>query len=542
MTCPPARLIRRCATALVIVTVTVSVASCSITIKKRAPGPVTYYVSESGNDAASGTSPSTAWRTLSRVDTAAMPPGATILLHGGERFAGKLRLGSQDAGSASSPVTIESYGTGAAMINTRDGSGITVYDTAGVDIRNLDLAGSGKGGNGINVYSDLPAGEQLSHITISDVRVHRFNTGISIGGVHAHAGFADVRISNTTSYGNVDSGLSLFGPAFDAKSPAYANKDVLLSRVVSRDNPGDPKKKTSDSGNGIVLGSVSNGLVTWSTASGNGGKGNAGEEGAGIWAYDSTGITISHNLSYGNKTANNIDGDGFDLDENTSRCVVEDNLSYANDGAGYLVYSRHRNAVDQGDIIRNNISSGDVRDRNWGYGGITVTGYVKDLAVYQNTVVTAAPSPTVRIGSTVDHVIIANNILTAQSGPLVKADSLPRGAVAFRGNDYYSAGAWRLLWGAETYHSLPAWQAGTSQEMQKGHSTGRALPPRLTGPTLGLTTKSPADTGAASGFQLASGSPLSGAGLDLATFGLTTDPTDFFGQTQTAKHPNIGAI
>jgi hypothetical protein len=541
VTCPP-RLIRHCAAALVIVSVVATVASCSITIKKKASGPVTYYVSQSGNDSASGTSPSTAWRTLSKVNAAAIPPGATILLHGGDRFTGRLRLGKQDAGSAATPVTIESYGTGTATIYAPGESGITMYDTAGVDIRGLNLVGSGKGGNGINVYSDLPAGKQLRHITISNVQVNGFLNGISIGGVNASAGFADIQITGSTTYGNVDSGLLLFGPAFDAKSPAYANKDVLISSVVSRDNLGDPAKKMSDSGNGIVLGSVSHGLVTWSTASGNGGKGNAGEEGAGIWAYDSTGITIMHNLSYENKTANNIDGDGFDLDENTSHCVLEDNLSYANDGAGYLVYSRHGNAADKGDIIRNNISSDDVLDGNWGYGGITVTGYVSDLAVYQNTVVTAAPSPTVRIGSVIHHVIIANNIFTARSGPIIRADSLARNAVAFRGNDYYSAGRWQLFWGARTYRSLPAWQAGTSQETQKGHSTGHALAPKLAGPTLGLTAENPADAAAVSGFQLTSGSPLSGAGLDLATLGLTAAPINFLGQTRAAQHPNIGAL
>ncbi len=541
MTRPP-RLICRCALALVLVVATAAVASCSITIKKKASGPVTYYVSQSGSDTASGTSPSTAWRTLSRVNTAALPPGATVLLHGGDRFTGWLKLGKRDAGSAAAPVTIESYGTGTATIYAPRESGITVLDTAGVNIFDLNVVGSGGDGEGINVYSDRPAGEQLTHISISDVQVGGFRNGISVGGRNAGAGFADVQITDSTTNGNVDSGLLLFGPAFNSKSPTYANKDVLISSVVSRDNLGDPTKKTSDSGNGIVLGSVSHGLITWSTASANGGLGHAGQEGAGIWAYDSAGITITHNLSYGNKTANNIDGDGFDLDENTSHCVLEDNLSYANDGAGYLVYSRFANEVDKNDIVRNNISSNDVLDENWGYGGITVTGYVSDLGIYQNTVVTAAPSPTVRLGSTIHHVIIANNLFTAQSGPLIKADPAARDGAAFRGNDYYSAGTWQLFWGAQTYRSLPAGQAGPSQEVYEGQSTGYALAPQLAGPTLGLTAESPADTAAVSGFQPVSGSPLYGAGLDLAALGLKANPTNFLGQAQAARHPNIGAL
>ncbi|MGH3249868.1 MAG: right-handed parallel beta-helix repeat-containing protein [Trebonia sp.] len=539
----PPRLFRHCTVALAIISVAATMTSCSIVIKKKASGPVTYYVSRSGNDAASGTSPTTAWQTLSRVNSAAIAPGAKVLFHGGERFNGRLKLGKQDAGNASNPVTIGSYGTGTATIHAPGGTGITVFDTAGVDIHGLKLVGSGKTGSGIGVYSDMPAGKRLRHIFISDVQVHGFRNGISIGGLNAAAGFADIKITDSTSYRNVDSGLLLFGPAFDAKSPTYANEDVLISRMVARDNLGDPAKRASDSGNGIVLGSVSQGSITWSTAKGNGGKGNAGQEGAGIWAYDSAGVTITHNLSYGNKTKNRIDGDGFDLDENTSDCVLENNLSYGNDGAGFLVYSPLDNAAENGDVIRNNISSNDVRDGSSGYGGITATGYVSDLAVYQNTVVAATSSPALRIGSELQRVIIANNIFTTQSGPIFKAsDSLGSDAVTFRGNDYYSTGTWKGLWGAQSYRSFPSWQAAASQEMRNGQSTGHALAPRLAGPILGLAAESPTDTAVLRGFQLASGSPLSGAGLDLATLGLSAGSVNFLGHTQAVPHPNIGAL
>src|SRR5207244_1267412 len=73
-----------------------------------------------------------------------------------------------------------------------------------------------------------------------------------------------------------------------------------------------------NSGSGIVLGSVNNGLVERSVAHDNGDLCHANECGAGIWAYDSTGITIQSNLSYSNETGGRTDGDGFDLDQNTS--------------------------------------------------------------------------------------------------------------------------------------------------------------------------------------------------------------------------------
>lgn len=547
MTCPP-RLIRHCAGALVIITIAATVASCSIVkIKKNPSGPVTYYVSLSGNDSASGKTPATAWRTLSKVNATIIPPGSRILLHGGDRFAGWLRLGKQDAGSSAKPVTIGSYGSGVATIDARGESGITVFDTAGVDIRDLKLVGSGKTGDGIKAYSDLPAGRRLRHISISHVQVTGFRDGISVGGQHPAAGFADVQVTDSASYGNVDSGLLLFGPAYDAQSPTYANQDVLISRVAARDNLGDPAINATDSGNGIVLGSVSHALVAWSTATGNGGKGNAGQEGAGIWTYDSTGVTISHNLSYRNKTRNRIDGDGFDLDENSSDCVLENNLSYGNDGAGYLVYSPLDNGAETGNVIRNNISSDDVLDGSSGYGGITATGYVSGLKVYQNTVVTASAAAA-KIGSFLRDTMLANNIFTTRSGPVLDAGDSRTGtfpapaAVTFRGNDYYSAGAWQVRWGTRTYQSLAKWQASLPRATRGGRSAGYALAPRLTGPTLGLAAENPTDLAAARGFQLAPGSPLSGAGVDLAALGLADDPANFLGQARKERHPNVGAL
>jgi hypothetical protein len=43
-----------------------------------------YYVSPSGSDFAAGTSPSTAWRTVARVNSAALVAGDTVLFQGGE--------------------------------------------------------------------------------------------------------------------------------------------------------------------------------------------------------------------------------------------------------------------------------------------------------------------------------------------------------------------------------------------------------------------------------------------------------------------------
>ncbi|MHC4158402.1 MAG: right-handed parallel beta-helix repeat-containing protein, partial [Planctomycetota bacterium] len=55
-----------------------------------------YYVSPSGNDGAAGTSPSTAWQTISKVNTVDFDPGDGVLFEGGETFSGGLDFDASD--------------------------------------------------------------------------------------------------------------------------------------------------------------------------------------------------------------------------------------------------------------------------------------------------------------------------------------------------------------------------------------------------------------------------------------------------------------
>jgi len=490
-----------------------------------ASGPPTYYLSPSGDDAAAGTSPETAWRSLSRASRAVLRPGTRLLLQGGQRFTGQLTLDRADAGDADRPVVISSYGRGLATISSGS-TAIYLHDTAGVDVSDLDLVGR-HGAAGLNVYNDLPAGHRLGHVVVAGVRATGFANGIVIGGQNGGAGFGQVRISNCVLNANVDAGLITYGPAFLAGAPAYANRDVTVSHVAASGNAGNPHGGQKPTGNGIVLGSVRDGLVTWSTASGNGGSSTAVHGPAGIWAYDSTGVVIEHSVAYGNRTGNRVDGNGFGLDQNTSHSVLQFDRSYGNDGAGFLVYSALGNGAQRDNVVRYDISSGDVRDANAFYGGITVIGRVARADVYQNTVVmTRGPGPALRLGPAVHAVSVRNNILAARRGPIVAAvRALPPHSAVLQGNDYFSAAApWAVTWGPASYASLSAWRAASAQELVAGRTSGFAVDPRLT-----------------PRFALPAGSPLLGAGLDLAVFGLEPGPVNYAGRTVSARHPDVGA-
>src|SRR5438309_4635903 len=84
-------------------------------------GAATYYVSASGNDANGGGSPSSAWKTVGRVNNATLAPGDTVLFEGGQTFADDTLMPS-GSGAAGAPVTFSSYGATRATISNANGA------------------------------------------------------------------------------------------------------------------------------------------------------------------------------------------------------------------------------------------------------------------------------------------------------------------------------------------------------------------------------------------------------------------------------------
>jgi hypothetical protein len=529
-----------------------SLASCSHLHRSyRSLGPLTYYVSPSGNDRSAGTSPGSAWRTLSRAGTAVLRPGTRLLLQGGKQFTGELRFGRGDGGDPAKPVVVGSYGKGLATILAPSGSGIVIDDTGGIYIGDLVVRGTHSPGNGtgINLYSDLTGSHKPDHVTIDHVAVSGFYDGIAVGSGSAGNGFRDVQISNSVVHDNVDAGIMSYGPAFNPAAPKYANDDINVSHVTVFGNHGDPTKRRHNSGSGIVLGSVRGATVSWSVAHDNGGAGGDPYQGPqGIWAYDSTGVVIEHSLSYRNKTAHAVDGGGFDLDQNVSHSVMQYNLSYGNDGAGFLLYTGAPDNSYTGNVVRFNISSEDARAWQF-YGGITVIGRISHTAIYQNTVIAeprpnGSPALALQFGRGLSTITVRNNIfVTYQAGPILVA-RLPyaRSALLLQGNDYYSAGGpLTIRWASVSYFSLAQWRPATGQETWKGKETGMSLNPGLVGPVSHLALTQPS-FGDGTGFRLRPDSPLVGSGLDLwRLFRIQRGPVNFAGRPLAGTTPNIGA-
>ena len=512
-----------------------------------ATGNVRYYLSPSGNDSAAGTSPATAWRTLARASRTVLRPGDRLLLQGGAHFAGELKLDSADAGNARDPVRVGTYGHGRATIVGHRQSGIVIYNTAGIRISGLNIIGRNALNSrycGIILYTTRLGQRRLDGVTIKSMDVSGFGTGISIGAAH-EAGFEHVSVTHSRVHGNLDAGLETYGPSVNFSGPTvYAHADIKISRVIAFDNLGDPADTTNNSGSGIVLGSVKHAAIVWSVAYHNGGNGGAPRQGPeGIWAYDSTKISIAHDLAYGNTSATNVDGGGFGLDIGTSDSVMQDDMAYGNKGPGFLLYGRQPTA-QSGNVVRFDISSGDAWTRG-SAGGIQVGGQYQ-AAVYQNTVVAGAPSrlrhSSLWLGRQLHSVTVRNNIFVAdkEDSIVLSIHSINKSHVLLQGNNYFApASAFPFIWGKTSYASFDAWRSATGQENVRGRHSGFAVNPEFVGPVLGLTRKA-ASTGA--GFALRRDSRMRGAGLALTRlFGINPGSTDFSGKPMSPLTPNVGA-
>src|SRR6266478_6219124 len=106
-----------------------------------------YYVSASGQDTNSGTSPALAWKTIGHANNKLLKPGDQLLFQGGSTFSGTIYFGPSSAGTEANPTLVSSYGGGRATIHGGNTNGFFAYNCAGIIVSNLNFVGSGRATN-----------------------------------------------------------------------------------------------------------------------------------------------------------------------------------------------------------------------------------------------------------------------------------------------------------------------------------------------------------------------------------------------------------
>ena len=501
----------------------------------------TYYVSPAGSDSNNGTSPSTPWETVGKVNDTVLNPGDTVLFQGGQTFSGTL-LYLQYGGTAADPVTIGSYGSGNATISNGTNDAIYAYNAGGIVIENLDVTGiSGSTSySGIQFYAD--GSGQLPAISVTGCDVTGWEYGILAGGQDTADGWNGITLSGNTTSSNIIAGILVYGTGFSADAPSYNHSNVTVSNCTADSNTGSAAITTQWSGSGIVLGNVQAATISGCVAHSNGADNNYSSGPVGIWCYASDSVTITGCVSYSNSTGTTADGDGFDLDVDCTNCTIEYCIAYSNAGAGILCFGGSADSywgTTGSNTVRYSMCWGNgtngASNSNF-YGDLTLDGNIYGLQAYGNTLVaqdTGDATPpalavqTPNLGAT----YLRNSIFYQGGTGNVLYASAGYPTLLLQGNCYYSAGTFEIDWGT-SYPSLAAWRTATTQETLGGGVTGFEVSPGLSAPGTTPAVTSPSDLSPADGLQLTASSPMQGAGLDLAAlFGLDYGTQDFFGNT-----------
>ena len=528
---------------------------------------VTYYVSPSGNDSHSGTSAQNAWRTIDKVNTIDLNPGDKVLLQGGHDYPGNLLLTAEDAGTPECPVVIGFYGSGRARIKAADGSGVTVQNAGGIEVKDLVVVGDDyktNVGSGIKIVNELPNNQKLEYIRVYNVEESGFGRrkdaspeglqtpngcGIFVGGNasdKSKSGFKNVRITNCVTYQNEYYGILTSGYWHDDPD-VYANANVYVGYCKMYDNPGDPEYFSNHSGSGILMEDVDGGIIEYCEAYNNGYDCKCKIGGpVGIWAAVANEVIIQHCESHHNKTGSRVDGGGFDFDGGTTNSILQYNYSHDNDGAGYLICSYEKAPhTFNNNIVRYSISVNDSRKEIHGainlVTGSPIEDPIRNTQIYGNTIYSSrAPAVTLWQQKGIHNTKIFNNLFVSANNQKLVGGNPDKSMATFAGNAYWAVDGKYKFAG---YRSLEDWRAATGQEMLNGKPAGMVIDPKVTNLGSNPTIGDPAKLHTLVAYRLQKDSPLIDAGLDLRSlFGIDPGKRDFFGNPiPQGKGYDIGA-
>jgi hypothetical protein len=497
---------------------------------------VTYYVSPAGSDSNPGTSMAVAWQSISRVNSADLQPGDSVLFEGGQHHPGNLYFGNTDANNSALPVVISSFGTGAAIIDAGLGKAISVYNTQGLKFSNLILNGAGMNVNsadGVTLLTDLNV--KPSNIAFDNIEISGFGkTGLTVGAWIGNTGFDNVLINRVRVHDVRTNGITSYGYT-SPSHVGWAHTNIVVSNCEVYNVPGfaDPN---NHKGSGIMLAQIDHGLIERCVAHHNGTANIACGGPGGIWVYDSNDITIQHCESYRNSAGSGCDGLGFDLDGGVTNSVIQYCYSHDNDGAGFLLGQYANARIWKNNAVRFNISVNDGRTNS---GGITLfkgSGTVMhSVDIYHNTVYFSKPASNSGAGAFtmidwntgIDSVRVFNNLFyTSGNVPLVL---LPAGYSAMMaGNLYWSGTGNFLVYDSNSgYASLNAWRAATGKETQGNAATGLETDPLLAGAGQSPIAW-PSAPASVANYKPAAGSPAVNAALALAPYNIATGSVDFY--------------
>lgn len=504
-----------------------------------------FYISASGSDNNDGRSPSNPWRSVGKVSLSTFHAGDRIFFEGGKSFEGTIYFSEDDKGTAAKPIVVTSYGNGRATIRPGALVGLLAYNTAGIEVRDLNFVGSpGNAFDGIQFYQDLPNNVKLRHIRVDNVETSGFgHTGVSIHSWAETSGYDDVRLTNISTHDNLMGGI-IVGGYLDEKMVGYAHRNVYIADCEVFNNPGI-SLHWRDTGIGILLGSTDGAVIERNVAYENGKNSTTAAGPMGIMAWESNNVIIQYNEVHHTRTSGG-DGGGIDLDGGMTNSIIQYNYTHDNEGSGLNLaqYGEVRN-VHSNNIVRYNISQNDGR-KSISWAGIAVwnaTGAMRNSQIYNNTIF-GTPNGnglyhSMIIVSPTTNFTIRNNVFITTGGMGQLAIVNGQNNMRLQGNSYWGSGSpLRFGWGSTSSPNLTEFRRASGMEMMDGSPTGLEVNPRLNAPGTGVTFNDVRRLATFSAYRPQESSPLVNSGLSLFELGLNPGSQDFAG----ASIPRDGAF
>jgi hypothetical protein len=485
---------------------------------------------------------SSPWNSLSDVNSHAFIAGDSLLFNRGTTCNGMLApLGS---GANGYPIVVDAYGTGNLPVlngGSTNQQVILLNNQSYWEINDLEIIG----GVTYGVYATgNEAGEPLYHIYLKNLNVHNATGTSATRGDSGEVFFSanglgqtmnDISIDGVTAGpSNVSEGIYVnAGGAWTGNSTQTLGSKVTVQSSTAHDVYGD----------GILILELTNGTIENSVVYHTGLCPNCGSSTpGGLWEWWCHTCTIQNNESYDNQTWSAHDGGDFDIDYYNSDNIVQYN--YGHDSAGYCIsVFGAENSVDTNSIVRYNVCSNNAQNPATSYQGDVFLstwdgGSLNCVQIYNNTFYWNPATPASLLNTAAatyngsSPTFFENNIVYSAVPGLVATTS----AFALDYNIYWTTGSGspQWSWNGNTYNSVAAYQAASTQE---AHSL--VADPMLDNPTshsTGMPT---------SAFRLETGSPAIGAGTNVCTgiTGCTMGSQDFFGNPLPANGSgyNIGA-
>lgn len=489
----------------------------------------TYYLDcAGGSDSNNGTSSSSAWLTIGKVNSTVFAPGDSVLLKRGVACSGSLQ--PQGSGNASAVITLADYGTGALPIVDGGTNQATIklfnqqyWEIRNIEARNGTTWGILVNGSGTTVLNHIHITNTVVHDVMNGTATDKYQ-GLVVVGYNFAQQFNDVVIDGVTAYNtNMWAGIVVTGKGYKLQPTRSTNVTVRNSTVYNT------------YGDGIIVFSSNNVLMEHNLAynTGNAPTATIGTPNA-IWTWDCGNCLVQFNEAYLNHSPS-YDGGAYDIDYYSSDTTIQYNYAHDNDGYCAAIFATD-GTVTNG-IIRYNVCSNNARkasdatDRNAElYIAVWSNGYISGAQIYNNTFYWNPANATLHYAiasydlyhccNFIGTNIIMNNIVYASNPNLVKL--VVNKFLTLDNNLYWytGTGSPTFIWGTKSSSGFSAFQTASLQEAH-----GIYADPLLTSPTYH------ANGFPVAAFNLQNGSPAIDHGANLVSLGYTSSmgSRDFFG-------------